>query len=139
MSATNALESFIGNALFSGASLAVTEWELGLFVTAPGEDGTGGVEVSDTGTGYARITVAAGNTHWAKSATQDGQGRTVYHNAVTLQFPNATANWGTVSVLGLYSQTHGLCFVTPLTTARTIMNGDLGPTLLAGDLEIAIG
>ena len=139
MSATNALESFIGSALFLGAALAVTEWNLALFTTAPGEDGTGGVEVSNTETGYARIPVAANNTQWALSATQDGQGRTVYHNAVILQFPNATANWGTVSAIGLYSPAHGLCFVTPLTTARTIMNGDLGPTLLAGDLEIAIG
>lgn len=139
MSATNALETLIGNALFLGGAFSFTQWSIALFTTAPAEDGSGGVEVSSSGTGYARVNSAANGTNWAKDASQDGQERTVYRNAVALQFSDVTADWGTVSHVGLYSQAGTLCFVAPLTTSRTIINGDLGPTILIGELAIAIG
>lgn len=139
MNATNFLESAIGNALFLGQAFqAATEWHLALFTTSPDEAGSGGVEVNLNGTGYARQRLDPG-ANWAKRPAQDQDGRTVYYNALAVQFPNAVGHWGTVTYLGLFNQNGDLCFIVPLTTPKTIAQNDLGPAILAGELEIAIG
>lgn len=138
MNATNALEALIGNALFLGTPLAVTDWSLALFLSEPDETGAGGTEVGTLGTGYARLTVPASAAHWVKAPDQDSFGRTIYRNAADLQFPVPLTPWGDIRAIGLY-QTHTLCLVAPLTTVRSVLAGDLGPTIVAGELEIAIG
>lgn len=69
-----------------------------LFTTMPAEDGTAGVEVSPTSTGYARVAVTGNATNWPISGTTPQQ----VQNASAVQFPTATASWGTVVGFGIY-------------------------------------
>ena len=139
--ATNYLENAIGNALFMGQPLpAITEWHIALFTAAPNEDGTGGAEVSAVETGYARQRLDPGPDAWAKKPAQDSTGRTVFYNIMAVSFPAATLNgWGALSHFGLFNQSGDLCYLAPLASVRTINQGDLGPSFLAGELEFAIG
>ena len=72
-----------------------------LFTAAPtARDGTGGTEVS--GGAYARQAIAS--TGWAAVATS-GSGLTAIEQisqSAAINFPTATANWGTVVGVGMY-------------------------------------
>jgi hypothetical protein len=57
----------------------------------PGEDGSGGNEVS--GGSYARVQVTGGWT-----VATDGANKTTAVNTSDIVFPTATANWGTQAV-----------------------------------------
>ena len=80
-----------------------------LFTTMPIEAGTGGVEVS--GGSYAR-----------QIGTFDSTGA----NSAQINFPAATADWGTVIGAGIYDAvTSGrFMYFGTLSTSRTIRNGD---------------
>jgi hypothetical protein len=86
---------------------------VGLFTTDPTDAGTG-TEVS--GGSYARqvlsVTTASGGI-----VTSSGD----------VTFPQATANWGTISHIGILDAlTSGnLLMHTPLTTSKTIETGDI--------------
>jgi len=86
---------------------------LGLFTTDPTDAGTG-TEVS--GGSYARQAITF-------SAPSNG----VTSNNAQVTFPTATANWGTVGWIGIYDAlTSGnLLYHAPLTTSKTIANGDV--------------
>lgn len=106
-----------------------------LFTAVPGLDGTGGTEVSTSGSGYGRIEVAAGG--WTGPTGANLQ----YANTADIQFGTPTANWGTIQGAGLYDSelgtgTNNLMFVAYLTTAKTVNNGDGAPKILAGQLRI---
>ena len=94
-------------------SLAVANVYVALFTTLPGEDATGGVEVS--GGGYAREAVTF-NAPAAGSMT----------SAADVVFPQATAGWGTVVGFGLYDAASGgnLLYFNNLTTSKQIDSGD---------------
>lgn len=95
----NYLEEAWLNYVFRGAAaptLAASVY-IALFTTLPGEDGTGGVEVS--GGSYARQAVTRGTGQWKDPATAT-QGHTNNTGAIT--FPTATAPWGTVLGVGVY-------------------------------------
>lgn len=79
-----------------------------LFTTAPSDDGTGGVEVS--GGGYTRMSVTF-------SAASGGS----ISNSGVIEFPAATASWGTVTSMGLY---------TASTAGSLIMFGNLSASQL---------
>jgi len=86
--------------------------EISLFTVLPGEDGTGGTEVS--GGSYVRQTVAF--------AAPVG-GTVVNAGAVT--FPQATASWGTVVGVGLYEDGGGnLLYFGSLATNKVVDTGD---------------
>jgi len=69
-----------------------------LFTAAPGEDGTGGTEVSvGGGSLYERVSIPSAS--WDASATL-GQPSTIA-NDVAIAFPTAGAAWGTVTHYGL--------------------------------------
>jgi hypothetical protein len=81
---------------------------LGLFTLAPGRDGQGGAEVN--GNGYIRQAVTFGNPVQGEMS-----------NVNSIQFPQASADWGTVTSIGVWdAQTGGNLlwfddFVEPLT------------------------
>lgn len=90
-----------------------TTWYLGLYTAAPTDAG-GGTEVSTTGTAYARQTIAF--TITGNSAT----------NSAIITFPTATANWGTVTHIGIFDTlTAGnLLYWGTAAASKTITTGD---------------
>ena len=125
MSFSNYLETKVLDHVFGGtAYTAPATLYLGLFTANPNEDGSG-TEVS--GGGYVRQSVAfnvSGN-----EAT----------NTAAVEYPTATANYGTVSHVGIYdaSTSGNLIAYAALTSAKTIETGDVFrvPT---GDLDITL-
>jgi hypothetical protein len=67
---------------------------VGLFTVAPAEDGTTGTEVS--GGGYARQAVTFG------AVSQLPSGPAQMSNTADINFPVATAPWGTIVAIGLF-------------------------------------
>lgn len=96
---------------------------VGLFTTAPADDGTGGVEVS--GGSYARV--------GAQFTVTDGD-PTYAENDGDIDFPQATAGWGAVTHAGAWTAVSGGTLIdvfllvdptdpnTPL--PRIVANGD---------------
>ena len=127
MSFSNYLETKVLDHVFGGtAYTAPTTLYLSLHVTSPAEDDSG-TEVSTTGTAYARQTVAfttSGNTT---------------SNTAAVEYPTATANFGTVAYVGVYdAATAGnlLCYAA-LTSSKVIETGDVF-RVPAGDLDISL-
>lgn len=136
--ATNALESDIGHALFLNQPLQATQWSVRLFTTAPDDAGANGVEVPAGANGYTPVRHDPGAGRWIKADAQDANGRTVFSNNTPVQFPTATAPWGTAVAFGLADQSGNLKFVASLAQAKVINSGDV-PVFLAGELQVAIG
>lgn len=86
---------------------------MGLYTSDPGDDNSG-TEVS--GGSYARQIVSV-------TTATDG----IVTSSADVTFPQATANWGTISHIGLLDDlTSGnLLMHTPLTTSKTIDEGDI--------------
>ena len=86
---------------------------LALFTTAPGEDG-GGTEVS--GGAYARQQVTFGTP---SSGTMK--------NSAAIEFPTATASWGTAVAWGLCDAKSGgnLVWYGTITTPKELLAGDI--------------
>ena len=98
---------------------------VGLFTSDPTDAGTG-TEVS--GGSYARQ---------ALSVTTASGGITT--SSADITFPQATANWGTISHIGILDAlTSGnLLMHTPLTTSKTIENGDI-LKISSGNLTVTL-
>lgn len=136
-----------GQALgITGASAAAgtgpTATFFGLLTVNPSDTG-GGTEV--TGGSYARVSVASSLANWAgtqaaaSTAASSGTGGTTSNNgAVT--FPTPTANWGTVTGMGIYdaSTAGNLLFWAPLTVNKTVNNGDAAPLFPAAAFTLQI-
>lgn len=125
MSFTNYLETEILDHVF-GASAYTAPGTLyvGLFTAAPSDSG-GGTEVS--GGSYARQTITfttSGNTT---------------SNTSAVEFPAATANWGTVLYAGVFDASTGgnLMAYAELTSSKTIETNDIF-RLPAGNLDITL-
>ncbi|MDW8206835.1 MAG: hypothetical protein RMJ43_03290 [Chloroherpetonaceae bacterium] len=103
---------------------------IGLFTSNPGESG-GGTEVS--GGGYARQQVTFGAP---QDNAPDGR-RCTNSSAVT--FPQATANWGTITHAGLFSTATGgnMLFYGALSSSATINAGDT-LTFAAGNISVGM-
>ena len=127
MSFSNYLETKVLDHVFGGtAYTAPATLYLALFTANPNEDGSG-TEVSTSGTAYARQSVAftiSGNTA---------------SNTAAVEYPTATANYGTVSHVGIYdaSSAGNLIAYAALTSSKSIEIGDVFrvPT---GDLDITL-
>ena len=126
MSFSNFLETEILDHVFAGAAYtAPTTKYLALF-TAVADGETGSVtEVS--GGGYARQTVAFTTS-----------GNTTSNNAA-VEFPTATANYGTVTHVGVYdaSSSGNLMAYAALSSNKTIETGDVF-RVPSGDLDITL-
>jgi len=99
---------------------------LSLHTANPDEDGSG-TEVSTSGTAYARTTITfttSGNTASNDSA---------------VEFATATANFGTVTHVGVWDASTGgnlLCYAS-LSSSKTIETGDVF-RVPSGDLDITL-
>lgn len=108
---------------------------LALFTTTPALGGTGGTEVSTSGTGYARVALQRATSTWTGPTGGTDQ---LYTNTSELIFPVPTANWGNIVSVGIYdAQTAGnLVFISTITTSKPISLGDGSARILAGQLRI---
>jgi hypothetical protein len=104
-----------------------------LYTAAPSDAG-GGTEV--TGGSYARVNVPPLDANWTGASSTDG----ITTNAADITFPTPSANWGTVTHFGIFDNTTAgnLLVWGPLSSSRTINNGDPAPKFLAGQLSITI-
>lgn len=123
MSFSNYLENKVLDHVFGGvAYTAPTTLYVGLFTSNPGETGSG-TEVS--GGSYARQTIAFTVTGSQAS------------NTAAVEFPTATASWGTITFAAIYDALSGgnLLAYGALTTSKTIDNGDVF-RIPTGDFDI---
>jgi hypothetical protein len=127
MSFSNYLETKVLDHVFGGTAYsAPATLYLALHTSNPDEDDSG-TEVSTSGTAYARQTVAfttSGNTT---------------SNSAAIEFPTATATFGTVTHVGVYdaSSAGNLLAYAALTTSKAIDSGDVF-RIPAGDLDISL-
>lgn len=93
---------------------------------------SGTAEVS--GGSYTRAEVACSLGNW------DAPSGGATANTSVVTFPAPTANWGTVTLVGLYdAATAGTLLATgTLETPLPILNGDAAPTFPAGDLIFGV-
>ena len=125
MSFSDYLETKVLDHVFAGtAYTAPTTLYVALFTAAPSDSG-GGTEVS--GGAYARQTIAFTTS-----------GDTTSNNAA-VEFPTATANYGTVTHVGIYdaSSAGNLMAWAALTSSKTIETGDVF-RIPANDLDITL-
>ena len=129
----NKIKSIIG--LWLGFTIVIHAQSNFLWIQdGYGESGTGGTEVSTSGTTYARIAVARGSG-FTRASSSDV--RTV-ENAATITFGVPSANWGQVTHVGIWdhlSNTTNLILEAQLQFAKTINNGDPAPKFNAGELK----
>jgi hypothetical protein len=113
---TNYAEDLVLDWLFTtGSATRPTVWYVGLFTVAPGEGG-GGTEVS--GGSYARTSA---------TFTVSGTAPTTASNSAAVEFPEASASWGTVVAAGIFdaSTSGNLIAFANLTTSKSIDTGDV--------------
>lgn len=125
MSFSNTTETLVLNWLFTSSSVTrPTSLYLALFTSNPDEDASG-TEVS--GGGYVR-----------QSAAFTVSGNTA-SNSAAIEFPTATASYGTVSHVGVYDASTGgnLIAYAALSTAKAIDTGDV-LRLPLGELDITL-
>ena len=110
---------FAGNAYASPAAVYV-----GLFTAAPGETG-GGTEVS-------------GGSYVRKAGSFSVSGNTATTSAA-IEWPTATASWGTITSIGIYDASSGgnLLAYANLSSSKTIASGDVF-RIPAGDIDITL-
>lgn len=127
MSFSNTYETHVLNYVFTTTSVTrPTAWYLALFTSNPAEDASG-TEVTTTNTAYAR-----------QSATFTVSGNTA-SNSGAIEFPTATAGYGTVSHVGIYTAASGgdLIAYAALSTSKTIDTGDVF-RVPDGDLDVTL-
>jgi len=125
MSFSNTYETHVLQYTFTNTAVTrPTAWYLGLFTAAPGEAG-GGTEVS--GGSYVREAVTFSVT--GDTAT----------NTAAVEWPVATATWGTITHIAVYDASTGgnQIAYAALTNAKTIASGDV-LRVPAGDLDITL-
>ena len=127
MSFSNTYETHVLNYVFTTTSVTrPTAWYLALFTSNPAEDASG-TEVTTTGTAYAR-----------QSATFTVSGNTA-SNSGAIEFPTATASYGTVTHVGVYTAASGgdLIAYAALSTSKAIDTGDVF-RVPDGDLDVTL-
>ena len=127
MSLTNSFETSVLTWLLTTGTpspVRPTTWYLGLFTAAPGEAG-GGTELS--GNAYAR-----------QAITFTVSGDTASNNAA-LEFPTATASWGTITHVAVFDAltTGNMIAYATLTASKVIDTGDV-LRVPSGDLDITL-
>lgn len=116
---------------------------VGLFTTNLDDDDSGDVEA--TGGSYARVAVTSSLANWAgtqsagSTTASSGTGGTTSNNG-TITFPAPTGNWGSITGMGVFdaASAGNLLFYSPLTTAKTVNNGDPAPSFAAAALTLQI-
>jgi hypothetical protein len=127
LSLSNVFETRVLTWLFTGDAVTrPSSFYIALFTSNPAEDASG-TEVSTSGTAYAR-----------QSATFTVSGNEAT-NSAAIEFPTATASYGTVTHIGVYDASTGgnLIAYAALTTSKAIDTGDV-LRLPANDLDITM-
>lgn len=127
MSFSDTFETHVLNYVFTASTLSrPTAWYLALYTADPNDAG-GGTEVSTSGTAYARQSVSF--TVSSNTAT----------NSAAVEFPTATAAYGTVVAVGVFDASSGgnLIAYAGLSTDKAIDTGDVF-RVPAGDLDITL-
>ena len=122
------LEDKVLEHVFGGnAYTAPTTLYVALYTVAPSDTG-GGTEVS--GGSYARQTAAF---------TVSGTNPTTASNTGAIEYPTATANYGTVTSVGIFdaSSSGNLLAYANLTTSKVVSTGDVF-RFNAGDLDVTL-
>jgi hypothetical protein len=114
----------------TGSFTKPTVLAVALFTAAPSDSG-GGTEVS--GGSYARVDVPPLDANWSGASSTSG----LTDNVSAITFPTATADWGTITHVGIFDATSGgnLLFHGALTASKTVTNGDTF-SFAAGALDI---
>lgn len=115
MSLSNVFETRVLTWLFTGDAVTrPSSFYIALFTSNPAEDASG-TEVSTSGTAYAR-----------QSATFTVSGNEAT-NSAAIEFPTATASYGTVTHIGVFDASTGgnLIAYAALTTSKAIDTGDV--------------
>lgn len=126
--ASNYLElKLLDHALGTASFTAPSNVYLGLFTSDP-TDADSGTEVSTSGSAYGRQTITFDSAASGSAAS-----------AATVTFSAATANWGTITHIGIYdaSTAGNLLFHGAVTTSKTIESGDTFQ-VSAGNLTISL-
>jgi hypothetical protein len=126
MSLTNTYENTVLDWLLTtDAATRPTSWYVGLFTSDPTETGAAGTEVS--GGSYARTAVTFSITDNAAT------------NSAAVEFPEATATWGTITHIGVMdaSSAGNMIVHAALTSSKAIASGDVF-RINAGDLDITL-
>jgi len=126
MSFVNAFETTVLQwSLTTDSVTRPTTWYVGLFTSDPTDTGAAGTEVS--GGSYARTAVTF-------SVTGD-----TASNTAAVEFPAATANWGTVSHIGVHDASTGgnMLVHAALSASKVITDGDVF-RIPTGDLDITL-
>lgn len=141
---TDVFENELIDFLFRGQPFTPpANWFFGLLTTNTDDDGSPLVEVS--GGSYARVSVATTLANWAgtqgagtTTASSGASGTTSNNNPVT--FPAPTDNWGSIVGMALYIGASGGTprIYQPLTTPKTVNNGDPAPSFAAGAFTFQI-
>ena len=137
------LENKLIDHIFRGVSFtAPAALHVALFTAAPSDSG-GGTEV--TGGSYARAALAPTNTNWdntqgaGTSAASSGTGGST-KNKAAITFPAPTANWGSVTHIGIFDASSGgnLLVHGALTASKTVNNGDAAPSFAIDALVVTL-
>lgn len=126
--ASNYLElKLLDHALGTAAFTAPSAVYLGLFTSDPTDADTG-TEVTTIGSAYAREAITFGAASGGSAASN-----------ATVTFSAATANWGTITHIGIYDALSGgnLLFHGAVTTSKTIESGDTFQ-VSSGNLTISL-
>ena len=127
MSFSNTFETRVLTWVFTTDSATrPTAWYMALFTSNPADDASD-TEVSTSGTAYAR-----------QSATFTISGDTA-SNSAAIEFPTATASFGTVSHVGVFDASTGgnLIAYAALSTSKAIDTGDVF-RIPSGDFDVTL-
>ena len=121
------LEDKVLDHVFGGVAYTQPTKHVALYTVAPTDTG-GGTEV--TGGSYARQTGAF---------TVSGTNPTTAANSSAIEYPTATANYGTVVAVGIFDalSSGNLLAYANLTTSKVVSTGDVF-RFNAGDLDITL-
>ena len=129
----DALKLAIGNHLLRSSAWAkpVAAYTA-LFTILPGDDGTGGIEVSAPD--YARVLCGPDDAAWLPPSESSD----AFSNASTITLNAPVTNWGIATGVGLYDAAVGgeLQVYLPLASTLNIVSGDPAPYFPAGALKI---
>lgn len=100
---SNALKVRLLNAYYGNTAVAPpANLFVGLSTTTPDQAGANFTE--PTGGAYARVSVTNNTTNWPTATTANPS---VKSNGAAVTFPQATANWGTVTYWGIFEASTG--------------------------------
>lgn len=128
MNTTHFLNLVAGNLFHSKSNPGIpATYYIGLSTAAPQINGTGAKEPG-SGTGYARVAI---------TFTTPDNG--VVHNLDAINFPESTANWGTLTHYAVYDSSSGgqMLFFGPLSSAHTV-EANMSLVFKPNALEISV-